>query len=92
MIGGIFPKHLESSESKNEINEMKTWKNKSIKMIWHTSQVNTYMILEDFEQDLLVTVLDVNLKFNNKVKPKPKARKKKESNTYETADSLYEGQ
>ena len=50
------------------------------------------MILEDFEQDLLVTVLDVNLKFNNKVKPKPKARKKKESNTYETADSLYEGQ
>ena len=38
------------------------------------------------------SVLDVNLKFNNKVKPKPKARKKKESNTYETADSLYEGQ
>ena len=71
---------------------MKTWKNKSIKMIWYTSQVNTYMILEDFEQDLLVTVLDVNLKFNNKVKPKPKACKKKESNTYETADSLYEGQ
>ena len=50
------------------------------------------MILEDFEQDLLVTVLDVNLKFNNKVKPKPKVRKKKESNTYETPDSLYDGQ
>ena len=103
-VEGLFPKDMRTNEIKNEIDEIKKWKNKikqkdlkfeTNRYIFDFQQIETIRSFGDSIYNGKINIKEAEMKranllenFNNKSKPRSKKEKDNKQNTFDSINAL----